>query len=203
MQWGQIIDIHAGSATDDPHNAEERRLAQLIGARLVMFLGKNSTLDDDDWQGLFGWLCLSVPEEAQGSRRYSDYAPALKQWWADNTAEMDPTAPIGGPLITLCELVAELLQLRPLETQLMTFSLLWLRHPQMNPILTCVEETRAKKLLTQLTGHSSDEVEHCLQERSRLKMLGLLRSHRSNHGLSALDMDDVLLAGPYCAAWRR
>ncbi|MDR5898182.1 AAA family ATPase [Halomonas vilamensis] len=193
MQWGQVFDVTSPSSTDENQDPEERLFAQLITARMVMFQGKDSSLDDEDWQSLFGWLGIKVPQAAENSRRYSDYAPALKRWWKRATAELDPDTPVTGTIITLCAHVAELLQLNPLERELLTLTWLRLRHPNMNPILTCVEDTRAKKLLAQLTGYGSDEVHLGLQERGRLKMLGLM-SHNKNY--RPLDLDDTLSAGP-------
>ncbi|WP_017431207.1 AAA family ATPase [Vreelandella jeotgali] len=196
MQWGQIIDINTAPDSEEPHSAEERLFAQLTCVRLVIFLGRNSTLDDDDWHNLLAWLDMPVPEEIAGSRRHEDYAPLLKRWWRETTAELSPAEPIRCTLVTFCEHLSDLLRLGPLEQYLLTLAWLWLRHPQMNPILACVEETRAKKLLAQMTGYGNDELEHCLHERSRLKLLGLLRGQRSNNTFTLLDMDDVLSAGP-------
>lgn len=192
MQWEHILDVNETSAADAINDPQERLLAQLITVRMVMFQSKDSRLDDGDWQSLFGWLRLKVPKEAEGSHRYGDYSPALKRWWKRTTAELDTTTTIHSTLTTLCQHIADLLKLSLLETRILMLTWLRLRYPQMNAVLGCVEETRAKKLLAQLTGHDSDAVYLCLQEHSRLKTLGLISNQ---NGSDFFDLDDCLTAG--------
>jgi len=193
MQWDTILNLHTHSGDDETHDPEERLMAQLIAVRVVLFQGKNCSLDDDDWESLFGWLGLKVPAAAKGSHRYQDYSASLKRWWKRTSGTINPSTHLNNPLVILCEQIASLLQLSKLETHLLTLSWLRLRYPQMNPTLTCIEDTHAKKLLAQLTGHGSDDVHLCLQEQSRLKMFGLLNTTH-NHRL--LDLDDTLSPGP-------
>ncbi|QNU61536.1 AAA family ATPase [Vreelandella titanicae] len=192
MQWEHILDVNAASAADAINDPQERLLAQLITVRTVMFQGKDCGLDDIDWQSLFSWLGIKVPKDAEGSHHYGDYSPTLKRWWKRTSAALDTTTPIHNTLTILCEHIANLLQLSVLETRLLMLTWLRLRYPQMNPVLACVEDTRTKKLLAQLTGHNSDEVHLCLQEHGRLLMLGLLSYQ---HNLRTLDLDDSLTAG--------
>ena len=193
MQWEHILDLNTAPSDEEANDPEERLLAQLTTVRIVNSQGKDCSLDDDDWQRLFGWLGLKVPAAATGSHRYQDYGPALKRWWKRTTRALAPGTAMHNTLVTLCEHVAALLQLSPLETKLLMLTWLRLRYPQMNPALTCVEDARTKKVLAQLTGHSSDEVHLCLHEQGRLKMLGLLSSPH-NHRL--IDLDDTLSPGP-------
>lgn len=195
MQWEHILDVNAASeavATKDP---EEHLLAQLITVRAVIFLGKDSSLDDHEWQSLFNWLGLKAPKVLDGSHHYSDYASIFKRWWKRATASLDPTISMHNTLTTLCEHIADLLQFTQLETRLLMVAWLIQRYPQMNLILTYVDEIRANKLLAQLTGHNSNEVRHCLQEHGRLRVLGLLSSDNS-HRIVPQDLDDILSPGP-------
>jgi len=194
MQWGQLLDIDASARDDERQDPEERLLAQMITVKMVMFLGKDTNLDSDEWRGLFSWLGLKIPKSADDSHLYRDYAPALKRWWRQQTDKLDPDAKVQGTLTLLCDEVADLLQLNPLEKKLLMFTWLRLRHPILNPVLLSVEENRARKLLALLTGHGSDEVHLSLQDNGRLKRLGLLTTQ--SNGRLLLDLDDVLSAGP-------
>ncbi|MGM0855889.1 MAG: AAA family ATPase [Pseudomonadota bacterium] len=193
MQWGQVLSEISTSSTEEYHDPDERLFAQLVAVRIAMFLGKDGTLDNDEWKRLFCWLGIKIPKSAEDSYRYHDYAPSLKRWWKRATNELDPNTPISGTLTKLCSLVADLLQLHALERDLLTLTWLCLRHPNMNPIITCVDESRVNKLLARLTGYGSDEVHQALNERGRLKVLGLL--HNSKHH-RLQDLDDTLSAGP-------
>lgn len=194
MQWGQLLDIDASARDNERQDPEERLLAQMITVKMVMFLGKDTNLDSDEWRGLFSWLGLKTPKRVDDSHLYRDYAPALKRWWRQQTSTLDPNARVQGTLTLLCDEVADLLQLNPLEKKLLMFTWLRLRHPIINPVLLSVEENRARKLLALLTGHGSDEVHLSLQDNGRLKRLGLLTTQ--SNGRLLLDLDDVLSAGP-------
>ena len=194
MQWGQLLDIDASAGDDERQDPEERLLAQMIAVKMVTFLGKDTNLDSDEWRSLFSWLGLKVPKSADDSHLYRDYAPALKRWWRQHTRSLNPNAKAQGTLTLLCDEVADLLQLSPLEKKLLMLTWLRLRHPIINPVLLSVEENRARKLLALLTGHDSDEVHLCLQDNGRLKRLGLLTTQ--SNGRLLLDLDDVLSSGP-------
>lgn len=191
MRWGTVVNTITTPSHEAGIDPQEQLLAQMVTVRLLLIQAHgNSSMDEDEWQQLFGWLRLRYPKDI-AKPQFDDYRPALKRWLKKAVAKVSPEQPVDCMLAHLVTHMAGLLQLDEIEEQLLLLAWLRRRHQTMNPVMVSIDAAHAARVLSLLLGHASDAIHNRLRESGRLHMLELVGGKRP----SFLDLDDVLQSG--------
>jgi transitional endoplasmic reticulum ATPase len=190
MRWGTVINAITAKSQEACVDPQELLLAQMVAVRLVLIQAyNNSSMDEDEWQQLFGWLGLRPPKDI-AKPPFGTYRPSLKRWLKKAVTKVSPEQPVDCMLAHLVSHIAELLQLDDVEQQLLLLAWLRRRHQTMSPVMVSIEASHATRVLSLLLGHSSDAIHSRLRESGRLRMLELVGNRPS-----FMDLDDVLQSG--------
>lgn len=191
MRWAAVLPRHPSHRDEDREDPHETLLAQLVTVRLLLSLGQETGLDEDEWQTVLAWLAIRVPEDRASSRHFDDFRPLLKAWLRDASASLEADAPIDCRLATLGDRIAQALKLDAPERDILLLAWLRLRHRPFNQVLVNLQASHIGKAITSLFGHDIETVHEALREDGRLKMLGLLGSNAHRF----LDLEDALSGG--------
>lgn len=131
MRWGTVVNAittHENKSDVDPH---ELLMAQLITVSMLIIWDRGNKLNEDDWQKLFRWLNLQMPDNVLHPR-FENYRPGLNVWLQRTVKQASPENPVECLLKQLVHQLGEMLQLRKIEQQFLMLAWLRFQHEKMN-----------------------------------------------------------------------